>query len=190
MAHEGYIDYFAVLELDAKANPGDVKRSYRKHMKALVNEIAQQQITPAMRDAYLLRMAQLNAAFYVLRDDERRQRYEEARATLIDLEDRWVAATDDDEAEKLRRQYQGALKNFLANYMEEAMLEAGRDKDCVEASHWDPGHERHAGRILRHHRQRMYQKIHERLPYSEITEPKIDWDERARVVADTLAAGD
>ena len=63
------------------------------------------------------------------------------------------------------------------------MLEAGRDRDCVETSHWDPYHERHASRVLRHYRQRLYHEVRERLPYHEVSKPEVDWDERARTVA-------
>jgi hypothetical protein len=71
--------------------------------------------------------------------------------------------------------------------MEELVLEAGRDPECVEASHWDPAHERHASSVLRHHRQRLYHQIHERLPYYDITRPEIDWEERARTASAMLA---
>ncbi|MBI1320586.1 MAG: hypothetical protein GC168_16810 [Candidatus Hydrogenedens sp.] len=190
MTDDGYIDYFATLGLDASANPGEVKNHYRKRMKALVNEIASTALTPAKQEAYLLQIAEMNAAFYILRDEERRQKYESDRAGTIALEEEWRAAVESgsEKSDNLRRQYEGALKHFLAAYMEEYVLEAGRDKECVENSHWDPSHERHASRVLRHHRQRLYQKIHERLPYYEITPPTINWDERARVVASTLAA--
>ena len=78
--------------------------------------------------------------------------------------------------------------DFLTVYVEEAMLEAGRDKDCVDASNWDSAHERHAFRILRHYRQGLYQEILERLPYCEVTAPAVDWDERTRTVAALMAA--
>jgi len=135
-------------------------------------------------------MAEMNAAFYILREEDRRQRYQADRERAMRLEDEWREAVEkkSPEAESLRRQYEGALKHFLSAYMEEFVLEAGRDKECVENSHWDPSHERHASRILRHHRQRLYQKIHERLPYYEITPPSIDWEERARTVSATLAS--
>jgi len=190
MKQDGYIDYFATLGLEPDAKPGEVKNHYRKAMKTLVNEIAQTEITAAKRDAFLLQMAEMNAAFYILREEDRRKRYQADRERAMRLEDEWREAVEkkSPEAESLRRQYDGALKHFLSAYMEEFVLEAGRDKECVENSHWDPSHERHASRILRHHRQRLYQKIHERLPYYEITPPSIDWEERARTVAATLAA--
>lgn len=57
----------------------------------------------------------------------------------------------------------------------------------MEASRWDPAHERHAGPVLLV-RQQKSPKIQERLPFSEVTEPQIDWEERARKVAATLSA--
>ena len=71
--------------------------------------------------------------------------------------------------------------------VEESMLAAGRDKGCVEASSWDPYHERHASSILRHYRHMLYQEILGRLPFAEVTSPKIDWAERSRTVAAILA---
>ncbi|MCH7719335.1 MAG: hypothetical protein IIB21_07675 [Chloroflexi bacterium] len=70
----------------------------------------------------------------------------------------------------------------------EAMLEAGRDKECVDSSHWDAAHERHASAILRHYRHRLYHDVLERLPFYEVTKPEIDWDERARIVSSLLSA--
>lgn len=189
MSESGYIDYFALLGLTADAKPGEVRNSYKKAMKNLVADISQAQITPDRRDRFLLNMAQLNAAFYILRDKERRAQYEADRTKVIALEEEWRSAADaGSDQESIRRSYDGALKHFLSTYMEELILEAGRDPDCVEASHWDPSHERHAGRVLRHYRQRQYQEIHERLPFYDITKPVIDWDERAKTVA-ALAAG-
>ncbi len=66
------------------------------------------------------------------------------------------------------------------------MLDAGRDKECVEASHWNEAHERHAFRILRHYRQGLYQKILARLPFVEVTPPQIDWVERRETVSALL----
>lgn len=189
MSEEGYIDYFAVLELTDAANPGEVRKNYKKLMKNLVMDIAREQITQAKRDRYLLTMAQLNAAFYILRDNDRREAYVADRKRVIDLEQQWHAAVEKGEdAEQLRRKYDGALRHFLSTYLEEYMLQAGRDKDCVEASNWDLNHERHASKILREHRQRLYQVIHERLPYHDVTKPSIDWDERGRLVSDMLTA--
>ncbi len=189
MSDSGYINYFELLGLEAEAKPGEVRNAYKKLMKGLVGDIAQTQITPDRRDQFLLKMAQLNAGFYILRDKERRAKFAEDRARVIDLEARWREAGERGEnVEALRREYDGALKHFLATYMEELILEAGRDAECVEASHWDPSHERHASRVLRHYRQRQYNEIHERLPFYEITKPVIDWDERARAAAALVAS--
>lgn len=190
MSAEGYIDYFKMLELGPAANPGEVRKNYKRLIKDLVMEISQtQQLTEVKRNAFLLRMAQLNAAFYILRDETRRANYVEDRERAIRLEEEWSQAVEAkaENAEPLRRQFDSALRHFLSTYMEELMLEAGRDAECVEASHWDPGHERHASSVLRHHRQRLYHQIHERLPFYDITKPQIDWDERARSAAAMLA---
>jgi hypothetical protein len=178
-----------MLELDASANPGEVRKGYKRLMKELVVEISQAQLTEEKRNSYLLRMAQMNAAFYILRDEHRRERYVADRAQAIQLEEDWRIAVEGktEQAEPLRRQYDGALKHYLSHYMEELVLEAGRDAECVEASHWDLNHERHAGRVLRQHRQRLYHQIHERLPFYDITPPQIDWDERARTVGALLS---
>jgi curved DNA-binding protein CbpA len=191
MTQEGYIDYFAVLKLPAECKPGEVRKEYKRLMKDLLIEIARVEITPARRDKYLLDMAQLNAAFYILRDNELREKYVQDRNRVMELEDEWRAAVEKvaPEADGLRRKYDGAVRHFLSTYMEELVLEAGRDPECVEASNWDPAHERHASRVLRHYRQRQYQAIHERLPYVQITKPEIDWAERGRTAA-LLIAGD
>lgn len=184
MSDSGYINYFELLGIGPEAKPGEVRNSYKKLMKGLVGDIAHTQITPERRDRFLLNMAQLNAAFYILRDKERRARYEADRARVIEAEAKWREAdAQGGNTEETRRNYDSALKHFLSTYMEELILEAGRDPECVEASHWDPSHERHAGRVLRHYRQRQYNEIHERLPFYDITKPVIDWDERARTVA-------
>lgn len=189
MSEEGYIDYFAVLELTEEANPGEVRKNYKKLMKTLVMDIARAQITQDRRSAFLLQMAQLNAAFYILRDNDRRAAYVEARKRVIDLEESWRKAVEDgSDTEKWRRQYDSALKHFLSTYMEDLMLQAGRDKDCVEASNWDLNHERHASKVLREHRQRLYHVLQERLPYHEITKPELDWDERRKTVQELLTA--
>jgi len=160
-------------------------------MKELVDEIRRVEITEDRRIRYLLEMAKYNAALVILRDNDTRQRYWDERNELIELEDRYRAAAerDKDEAEKLRRQYDGKLKSFLASYVEEVMLSAGRDKECAEASHWDAHHERLASRILRQFKNRLYREILERLPYTEVTPPKINWDERRRTVQELVKTG-
>jgi hypothetical protein len=196
-SQEGYVNYFEVLDVPEDAKPGEVRRDYRRRMKDLVAEIARVEITEERRTHYLLEMAKLNAALFVLRDTELRDVYWTTRQGLIALEERWRLAANaatgraKSEAERaelddLRREFDGKLRGFLSRYVEELMLEAGRDKECVEASHWDTAHERHAFRILRHYRHTLYQKILERLPYAEVTPPKIDWDERRRTAAALL----
>jgi len=193
MSEQGYVDYFAVLELEQECKPGEVRKNYKKMMKDLVIKISKvaqgEGLTDATRDRYLLDMARLNTAFYILRDNERRERYVADRQRLIALEEEWREAIEQkrDTTETLRRAYDSAVRHFLTTYMEELMLEAGRDAECVEASRWDPAHERHASRVLRHFRQRQYHEIHERLPYYLVTKPQIDWDERARTVSAILA---
>lgn len=195
---EGYVNYFEVLGVPEDAKPGEVRREYKRRMKDLVGEIARVEITEERRTHYLLEMAKLNAALLVLRDTEMRDAYWKGRQALIELEGRWRSAADASsgkassegeraELDNLRREFDGKLRAFLARYVEELMLEAGRDKECVEASHWDPAHERHAFRILRHYRHTLYHKILERLPYAEVTPPQIDWDERRRTAAALLA---
>jgi hypothetical protein len=188
----GYVNYFEILELDEHAKPGEIRKSYRQKMKNLVHEIAAVEITEERRAHYLLEMAKLNAALYILRETESRDEYWNARQDLIELEQKWKAAADSNdpvESDRFRKAYDGRVRDFLGKYVEDYMLAAGRDKECVEASNWDPAHERHAFRILRHYRQRLYRQILERLPFAEITRPEIDWDERKKQVGRLLAHG-
>lgn len=189
MSDEGYIDLFKTLELSESANPGEVRKTYKRKMKKLVMEIARAEITEERRAHFLLEMAKLNVAVYVLRDKEMRDVYWNQRSELISLEEKWRAAAkkDPDVADEFRKEYDGMLRSFLSRYVEEVTLEAGRDKECVEASHWDPAHERHAFRLLRHYRHRLYNTILERLPYYEVTPPEIDWDDRAKTIAALIA---
>ena len=191
MTDEGYVNYFEILGLQDTAKPGEVRKNYKQMMKDLVMEIARVEITEDRRARYLLDMAKLNAAFYILRDNETRETYWTSRQELIALEAEWAEAAQGGGANSdlLRRSYDGRLRHFLSRYVEEAMLEAGRDKECVEASNWDSAHERHASRILRHYRHNLYQVILKRLPYSEVTPPEIDWDERGRTVSRLLGEG-
>ena len=55
--------------------------------------------------------------------------------------------------------------------------------------HPDQAHQRHSFRILRRYRHMLYHDILERLPYYEVTPPKIDWTERSETVRGMLAAG-
>ena len=190
MSDEGYVNYFEVLGLDESAKPGEVRKNYKRLMKDLVMEIARVRITEDRRARFLLEMAKLNAAFYVLRNNATRQAYWEEREEVMALEREWREAVEREDAnasEQFRRKFDGKLRHFLSTYVEESVLDAGRDPDCVEASRWDVAHARHASRLLRHYRQDLYQKILERLPYYEVTPPNIDWDERARTVAAILA---
>jgi hypothetical protein len=186
----GYVDYFEILELGPEAKPGDVRKSYRRKMKDLLVEISSVEITEERRARYLLEMAKLNAAAYILREADTREAYWKEREELIRLERCWNEADEQGspETDRLRKEFDSRIRGFLSKYVEEAMLAAGRDKECVEASNWDAAHERHAFRILRHYRQSLYQRILERLPYAEVTRPNVDWDERGRFVASVLAA--
>ena len=189
MAVEGYINYYKTLDLEEGASPGEVRKTYKRKIKALVGEIARVEITAGRRSRYLLQMAQLNAAVYILRDKEKRDVYWRLRQELIDLETKWIEETkkSSEAGDDLRRAFDGKVRYFLSKYVEETMLEAGRDKECFENSHWDSAHERHAFRILRYYRHSLYHKILQRLPYYEVTEPEIDWAERAQAVASLLS---
>ncbi|MCP4644863.1 MAG: hypothetical protein GY851_30755 [bacterium] len=187
----GYVNYFDVLGVGEDAKPGEVRRVYRRKMKELVGEIARVEITEQRRAHYLLEMAKLNAALFVLRDADQRETYWNARAELIELERQWCEADamTSPEAETHRRAFDARVRDFLSKYVEELMLTAGHDRECVGESHWDAAHERHAFRILRHFRQGLYQEILERLPYADVTQPNIEWDERDRWVASVLKGG-
>ena len=191
MSEAGYVNYFEILDLQENANPGEVRNSYKRRMKKLVGEIARAEITEERRAHFLLEMAQMNAALYILRDRETRDQYVEDRSELIALEKKWVdiADRDPEASDALRREFDGKVRYFLSKYVEEATTEAGRDKECVEQSRWDPAHERHASRILRHYRHRLNQDILERLPFYEVTRPDIDWAERSSFVKELISGG-
>lgn len=191
MSASHYVDYYAVLGLEPGANPGEIRKTYRKKMKDLVAEIASAQITNDRRESFLLDMAKMNAALYVLRDKEKCEAHMALRGDLISLEEEWRGIPGSDPAanDRMRKAFDGKVKQFLSVYVEEAMLEAGRDKECVEASNWNAAHERYATRILRLYRHNLYHDILERLPYYEVTTPSFDWDERARTVAGILSQG-
>lgn len=183
----GYIDYFSILEVEPGSKPAEVIKNYRKKAKRLVIEISEAEMTEEKRNRYLLQLAQLNAAYYILRDRTRSAQYERSLEEVIRLETEWrERAGDPASSDQLRRRFDQALRNFLAVYMEEAQLEAGRDPECVEYTGWDAAHERHASRVLRHYRQQRYHEIQERLPYFEVTAPMVDWDERRAVVSRLL----
>jgi len=188
MEDTGYVNYFEILGLDETARQGEVRKNYKSKMKHLVMEIGSVEITEGRRTHYLREMAKLNAAFFILRSTDKREAYWQQRSDLVKLEEEWRQAVkaESGDIDKLRRTFDGQLKDFLSRFVEEAMLDAGRDKECVEASHWNAAHERHAFRILRDYRQSLYQQILERLPYYEVTPPDIDWDERTKMVASVL----
>ncbi|HPO30738.1 MAG TPA: hypothetical protein PKX28_05825, partial [Candidatus Hydrogenedentes bacterium] len=85
----GYVDYVALLGLPPDFKPGDVRRVYRKKMKDLMVEISRAEITEERKNHYLLQIAQLNAAFYILRDRERGEKYLADRKEVVDLEEEW-----------------------------------------------------------------------------------------------------
>lgn len=187
----GYIDYRTLLELRDAYRPADVIRTYRKKMKQLMVQISEDKEADDHRDRYLLQIAELNAAYYILRNKELGVQYIREREELMALEKEWRAMDGDDpEFDGYRRRYDQALRAFLARYMEELILEAGRDPECVENSGWSPNHERFAGRVLRQFRQQRYHEIHERLPYYDITKPEVDWEERARFAATLIVPGE
>lgn len=191
MPDTGYVNYYEILGVPQEAPPGEIRKTYKREMKRVVQEIASREITEDLRARYLLEMAKLNAAHYILCDKDKRQAYWDLRSELIELERRWSAEAGKDLAQddRYRRQFDAKVKTFLSLYVEEAVLEAGRDPECVEASHWDEAHQRHAFRFLRRYRHMLYHDILERLPYYEVTPPSIDWDERASVVCGVVAAG-
>lgn len=192
MSDQGYVDYFAILGVPHDCKAGEVHNVYKKKMKSLIMEIAAVEITQDVRDKFLLDLATMNAAFFILRDNHLRGQYVADRERVMQLEEDWRAAVekkDERASDSGRKKYDAALRDFLSTYLEELLLEAGRDKECMEASNWDHNHERHASRVLRKFRQQLYQQIHERLPYHLITEPKIDWDERTRTVAKLMTSG-
>jgi hypothetical protein len=186
----GYIDYRTLLDLQDHYKPADVIRTYRKKIKQLMVQISEDKTAEDHQDRYLLLMAELNAAYYILRNRALGEQYIQEREEVVALEKEWRALdTADPGFDALRRRYDQALRSFLARYMEELILEAGRDPECVEHSGWGPAHERLAGRVLRQFRQQRYHEIHERLPYYDITEPQVAWEERSRFAAALISGG-
>ena len=122
MSDEGYINLFETLDLDESANPGEVRKTYKRAMKNLVMDIARAEITEERRAHFLLEMAKLNTAVYILRDKEMRETYWSARSDLIALEEKWCAAaeTDPDAADDYRKEYDGKLRSFLSRYVDAA----------------------------------------------------------------------
>lgn len=184
----GYINYFEILGLEDGANPGEVRNSYKKTMKKLMQELSSGKVAQDKQNQFLLDMARLNAAVYVLKDQERREAYVADRQELIDLEATWCASdqSDYEQNNRYRAEFDMKVRSFLSKYVEETTLTAGMDKEVAEASQWGPGHSRAATSLLRYFRHHLYNEILERLPYHEVTEPKIDWDERKSTIAAML----
>ncbi len=180
----GYINFFEILGVAEDAKVAEVRNVYKKAMKDLRWEIQHAELTEAKRAQYLLRMAQLNAAFVVLRDNASREAYWTERQQLIELEQDWrdAVASGAPEAERLRREYEGKLRDFLSHYCETVMLDAGYDKECAQESKWDAAHARHASKVLRYYRHRLQHDVLERLPFTRVTPPEIDLEERRQFV--------
>jgi DnaJ-class molecular chaperone len=90
----GYVNYFDVLGVATDAKPGEVRKVYRRKMKDLLNEINRVEVTARLKSQYLLEMAKLNAALYILRDTDERDAYWQERQALMQLEARWRDAAD------------------------------------------------------------------------------------------------
>ena len=191
MSEAGYINFFEILDAKDTAKPGEVRNAYKKRMKSLVADLSRQDLTSEQLNKSILDMAQLNAAVYVLRDNARRDAYWAERTDLIALEEKWCTLGDGkpQESDALRKEFDTKVRSFLSKYVEEMTLEAGYDKEVMEASHWSEAHARHATRLLRHFRHNLYSDILERLPYYEVTRPDIDWDERKSTIASLIAGG-
>ena len=194
MSDAGYINYFEILGVAAEAHPGEVRNAFRKKMKTLRDSV-QGAISEDKRAQFILDMAKLNAAVFILRDQAKRAAYADERQALIQLEARWTdhaAKTSDPESnDALRREFDARTRSFLSKYVEETMLEAGQDKDVAEQSGWNIFYARYALKLLRHYRHLLYHDILERLPFHAVTTPAIDWTERKQTVARLLdtAAG-
>lgn len=184
----GYINYFELLGLENGANPGEVRKTYKRLMKRLLQEVGQAEVTPGRRAQFMLQMANLNAAVFVLKDKERREAYWTERQALIDLEARWCALdeSDQDAHNTLRGEFDNGVRSFLSRYVQEMPLNAGTDHEVIEASRWDVAYARHATQLLRQYRHHLYNDILERLPYHEVTKPQVDWSERQTVVTQLL----
>jgi len=190
-SEDGYINFYDTLGLEPGANPGEVRKTYKKKMKKLVMDIAEAEITESVRNQFLLSMTQLNAAVFILRDKGLTEAYWNEREELINLEKEWssVPEEDIDQRDRLRQRFDMVVRHFLSHYVEEITLVAGLDKEVAETSNWNQAHARHATRILRHYRHNLYHDILERLPFYEVTTPNIDWDERSTTTSQLIAEG-
>ena len=94
MTDQGYINYFDVLGVSETCKAGEVRNSYKKVVKQLLMEIGRATITDSRRDSFLLDIARVNAAYYILRDNDRRKQYIEDRAGIVALEEQWRAAVE------------------------------------------------------------------------------------------------
>lgn len=182
MSQQGYIDYFEVLGLPADCKQGEVRNQYKRHMRDLVMEIQRVEITADRRERYLLELAKVNAAFYILRNNALREQYVADRAKVIELEEKWGRQS----RLEARRQTTCAAPSmwrfatsFRATWKNWCCWPAAT-RNASKRATGTPAHERHAGRVLRHYRQELYQTIHERLPYYDVTQPTTDLDERER----------
>ena len=191
MSEAGYINYLEILGLAEDANPGEVRNTYRKKMKALRDSVRDAN-TEDKRSQFILDLAKLNAAVFILRDQAKREAYWSERKSLMELERRWIdevgKSPDPEKTDGLRREFDTRARSFLSKYVEETMLEAGQDKEVAEASGWNIFYARYALKLLRHYRHLLYHDILERLPYHAVTTPAIDWTERRKVVDDLLDA--
>ena len=183
---DGYINYFHVLQLDEDCKSGDVRNSYKRLTKSLLMEISRTQITDR-RDAFLLEIAMLNAAFYILRDNDLREKYQADRANVIALEEAWqnAACNTPESVDGHRRRFDAALRHYSP--LHGGTRPGGRARQGMRRG--QPLEPRpRAPRQPRASplRQRRYHEIHERLPYYEITEPQVDWEERRALVQSSL----
>lgn len=184
----GYINYFDTLGLADGANPGEVRKVYKRSIKKLIQEVSGKAITPDKRSSFILDMSRLNAACFVLKDKDRREEYWAEREALIVMEAEWCALDPQDAGaqEGMRTEFDMRVRSFLTKYVEEMTLTASGDKEVIEASNWNESHARFATSLLRYYRHHLYNDILERLPFHEVTEPKINWDERKSTVSELL----
>ena len=114
MPDTGYVNYFEILDLDETAKQGEVRKNYKNKMKHLVMEIATVEITEGRRAHYLREMAKLNAAFYILRDNDKREAYWRQRSDLMALAEEWRQAVEAKTAEA-QKAFDGVLENLTKN---------------------------------------------------------------------------
>ncbi len=103
-----YTDYYSVLEVPPDAELPAIKKAYRA--KAI--QTHPDRHPGENHEKWHRAMQQLNEAFAILSDPQKRQRYDEARAHLSNQESQHQATADAAHAHEQAQQYPQDLREF------------------------------------------------------------------------------